>query len=145
MAQAMAVAQLKMAVARAVKEVDLQQLRSIKAAKRYRIFKGQSGLDPNGNAIEDLGTWEGFCRALGMSVDKVDEDLLNLDTFGAEALERLVLLGAGYRELRQYRKLPDAERAALVDLARTADRRRFFDQAAALVAQHQRQPVEAVR
>ncbi|MBX7037479.1 hypothetical protein EX225_22665, partial [Providencia rettgeri] len=85
--------------------VSLTKLQHIKESKIYRALAGKKGFDLDGNEIADVGTWDGFCQALGLSRSKVDEDLTNLTAFGEDALKQLSAVGAGYRELRQYRKL----------------------------------------
>lgn len=93
--------------------IGLSKLKHIKETKAYRALSGKKGVAPDGSEISDVGTFEGFCRALGMSYSKVDEDLKNLDVFGEEALRQLSAVGAGYRELRAMRKLPEDERALI--------------------------------
>jgi len=98
--------------------INLQNLKSIKESKSYRLMAGEKGVDRRGVPIPDLGTWDGFCRALGCSPDKIDEDLLNFEAFGADALERLTAVGAGYRELRQFRKLPEDRKLEVLEVAK---------------------------
>lgn len=114
------IGQIQMAnsFARFADVVSLQKLSIIKETKAYKASKGVSVNLPNGETA-DVGTWDGFCRALGMSASKVDEDLINLRAFGEEALENLTRIGAGYRELRQFRKLPADQREALAQIATT--------------------------
>ena len=117
------IGQIQMAnsFARFADVVSLQKLNHIKETKAYRASAGVTVKLPNGE-IADVGTWAGFCQALGMSVSKVDEDLINLRAFGEEALENLTRIGAGYRELRQFRKLPPDQREALALIAKTGNR-----------------------
>lgn len=116
--------------------ISLQNLKIIKESKEYRMLKGQPGATPDGQPIADLGTWDGFCRSLGMSPDKADEDLRNLVVFGQEALERMAALGAGYRDLRQYRDLPGDKRQALIDVAKSGDKNDFIELAEEIIAKH---------
>ena len=116
--------------------VGLQKLKYIKEHKIYRVMRGQKGTDMHGNEIPDVGTFEGFCRAVGTSASKVDEDLKNLDAFGEEALAQLTQAGAGYRELRQYRKLPDDQKQALIEVARAGDKDGFVELAEEIIARH---------
>ncbi|MDW7745866.1 hypothetical protein [Halomonas sp.] len=94
--------------------VTLRTLAEVKETKAYRELKGVPGVDPQGNKIDDVGTWDGYCRAIGRSKTSVDEDLRNLATFGEEALESLQAVGAGYRELRKLRQLPEEERELII-------------------------------
>ncbi|MEG1971143.1 MAG: hypothetical protein RR101_13615, partial [Burkholderiaceae bacterium] len=88
-------------IARFADVVSLTKLAHIKETKMYRALSGKKGVDMDGNAIADVGTFDGFCQALGLSRSKVDEDIINLKVFGEEALKQLSATGAGYRELRR--------------------------------------------
>jgi len=67
----------------------------LKEVKDSKVYKGLPG----------ISTWEGFCGRLGMSKKKIDEDLLNLRTFGETFMETLDNLRVGYRDLRKLRHL----------------------------------------
>ncbi|WP_291519353.1 hypothetical protein [Acidovorax sp.] len=116
--------------------LTLRELKSIKESKSYRNMAGQTGVDRRGLPIHDLGTWDGFCRALGFSRDKVDEDLRNLDAFGEEALDGLSAIGAGYRELKEYRKLPEDRKQALIEVAKMGDKEGFVELAEQIISNH---------
>ncbi len=92
----------------------ISKLAEIKKNKLYRRFTGFSSTGPDGETT-NASTWAGFCRALGMSHQKVDEDIRNLNAFGEETLERLNQLGLGYRNMRRLRQIPDAERIAIIE------------------------------
>lgn len=79
------------------------KLANIKETKIYRALKGRTM--PDGSELS--GTWAEFCDLVGSSVDMVDEDIRNLHSFGEDALNNLNRIGAGYRELRKLRKLPE--------------------------------------
>lgn len=84
--------------------------------KEQQLYKGLAGTRaPNG--LELRGTWEEFCGLLGVSDEKANQDIANLRAFGEEALESMTRLGVGYRELRQFRKLPEDKREQLSQLA----------------------------
>jgi len=102
------------AVAKLTTVITLKTLAKVKETKAYKELKGTSGVDAQGNKIDDVGTWEGYCRAIGRSKSSVDDDLRNLSIFGEEALENLRSIGAGYRELRKLRQLPDEERELII-------------------------------
>lgn len=70
----------------------LMQLRDIKTTKVYKD-------------LPTVGTWEDFCKYIGLSRQKVDEDLSNLATFGEEFLTTVGRFSLGYREMRQLRQL----------------------------------------
>ena len=128
--------QMGRAIGGLTQALNLQALKSIKASKSYKSLAGQVGTDRHGLSIPDLGTWEGFCRGLGYSPDKLDEDLKNLDAFGQEALENLSAIGAGYRDLRQYRKLPDDSKQALIEVAKSGDNEGFAELAEEIITKH---------
>lgn len=128
--------QMARSIARFADVVSLSKLAHIKETKLYRALQGKKAVDPDGNQIADVGTWDGFCQALGLSRSKVDEDLTNLNAFGEEALKQLSAIGAGYRELRQYRKLPDDQKAALLEAAKSGDKDAFVDLAEELIAKN---------
>lgn len=125
--------------------LNLQALKSVKESKIYKSLAGQSGVDRRGLPIHDLGTWEGFCRAVGFSPDKLDEDLKNLDAFGEEALESLSAVGAGYRELRQYRKLPEDRKQALIEVAKAGDKEGFVELAEEIIAKHAKEKEDFIQ
>lgn len=128
--------QMSRAISKFTDVVSLQKLKHIKETKMYRALAGQKGFDRDGNEIADVGTFDGFCRALGTSASKVDEDLKNLSVFGEEALQQLTQIGAGYRELRQYRRLPEDDKSALIEAAKSGDSAAFVDLAEELISKH---------
>jgi hypothetical protein len=86
--------------------------------KEHKLYRSLSGMK-NPHGAENLrGTWEEFCNLLGRSVDQVDRDIANLRAFGEEALESMTRMGIGYRELRQWRRLPDDARSALIEASK---------------------------
>ncbi|MBQ1782913.1 MAG: hypothetical protein II007_04600 [Gammaproteobacteria bacterium] len=109
----------------------VSKLAFVKENKLYRALAGRFG--PNG--LELKGTWQEFCGLLGMSDEKANQDIANLRTFGEAALESMSRMGIGYRELRQFRKLPDASREALIEAAKTGDKERLIDIAEELSAE----------
>ncbi|OWL84599.1 hypothetical protein [Halopseudomonas aestusnigri] len=129
--------QMANSFARFADVVSLTKLKHIKETKMYRALAGKKGVDPHGNEIADVGTFDGFCQALGLSRSKVDEDLANLNAFGEQALNQLSALGVGYRELRQFRKLPDDSRSALIEAAKTGNHEAVEFLAEELIAKHQ--------
>lgn len=134
--------QMADAISKLTTVVGLSKLKEIKETKLYRAFAGKTAMDRNGSRIPDVGTWEGFCRAIGMSANKVDEDLLNIRTFGEEAMENLTRIGAGYRELRQYRRLPEDQKLALLEVAKSGDKDAFVEVAEEIIAKHAREKEE---
>lgn len=128
--------QMARSIARFADVVSLSKLAHIKETKLYRALQGKKGFDPDGNEIADVGTWDGFCQALGLSRSKIDEDLTNLNAFGEEALKQLSAIGAGYRELRQWRRLPADAKSALIEAAKQGNREAVEYLAEELIATH---------
>nr|WP_235827245.1 hypothetical protein [Halopseudomonas gallaeciensis] len=114
--------------------VRTSKLGYVKENKLYKAIAGKRS--PDGPEILK-GTWEEFCRLLGRSVDQVDEDIKNLRQFGEEALESMSRMGIGYRELRQFRKLPEDSRSALIEAAKTGNHEAVEFLAEELIAKHQ--------
>lgn len=113
--------------------VRTAKLAFVKENKLYQQLKGSTS--PHGAEIL-TGTWEEFCKLLNRSVDQVDRDIANLKAFGEEALESMSRMGIGYRELRQYRKLPEDQKQALLEVAKKGDKGDFLDLAEEMIAKH---------
>lgn len=128
--------QMTDAISKLTTVVGLTKLKHIKETKLYRALAGKKGVDRDGNEIADVGTFEGFCLAIGSTRQKVDEDLLNLRVFGEEAMDNLARIGAGYRELRQLRKLPEDQQTALIEVAKLGDKESFIELAEEIIIKH---------
>ena len=113
--------------------VRTSKLAYVKEHKLYRSIAGAAS--PHG-AEKLSGTWEEFCRLLGRSVDQVDRDIANVQAFGEQALESMSRMGIGYRELRQYRKLPEDQKQALIEVAKAGDKEGFVELAEEIIAKH---------
>lgn len=124
--------QMADAVSKLTTVVGLQKLAHIKEAKLYKALQGKTITDADGETTT-VGTWAGFCKAIGSSQQKVDEDLMNLTAFGEEALAQLTAVGAGYRELRKLRRLPEDERLAI---ARAPDKETLLELIDDLATKH---------
>lgn len=103
--------------------------------KENKLFHSLSGKE-NGDGRQFSGTWEEFCELIGRSRRSVDEDIQNLNNFGEEALESMTRMGIGYRELRQFRKLPEDQKTALIEAAKTEDKDSLLELAEELIAKH---------
>lgn len=100
------------AIKQLITVAELTKLQQIREHKLYLALRGQKATDANGEYL--LGTWDSFCRWLGRSETAINEDLLNLATIGAPAMETVRQFGLGYRELRQLRKLDETDRQVVV-------------------------------
>ncbi len=73
---------------------SLVYLKRIKDSKLYRRMKDMN--------------WDKFCeRVIGVSRRKIDEDLQNLEQFGADHLQSMKQVGLGRNDLRAMRALPE--------------------------------------
>ena len=132
--QVMGQHQMASAISKLTTVSSLSKLQYIKETKLYRASKGVKSADVS--AILD-GTWDDFCtNVLGRSRQLVDEELLNLKAFGEAALDAMQQAGIGYRDLRQYRKLPADEKTALIEAAKEGDKDTLLDLAETLIAKH---------
>lgn len=116
--------------------VRISKLAFVKENRLYKVIAGQE--TPHG-AEKLAGTWEEFCSLLNRSVDQVDRDIANLKAFGEEALESMARMGIGYRELRQYRRLPEDEKTALIEVAKAGDKEAFVELAEEIITRHARE------
>jgi phage shock protein A len=132
-------AQMSDAFAKFSVTVTTSKLAYVKENKLYRALKGQKSR----NGYDFLnGSWEEFCNLLGISVEKADKDIANLRAFGEEALESMSRMGIGYREMRQYRRLPEDQKSALIEVAKTGDKDAFIDLAEEIIAKHAKEKEE---
>ena len=111
------------------------KLNFVKENKLYRNLSGKK--TPNG--LELKGTWEEFCSLLGVSDEKANQDIANLKSFGEEALESMSRMGIGYRELRQYRKLPEDQKSALIEVAKAGDKESLVELAEEFIAKNNKE------
>lgn len=116
--------------------VRTSKLNFVKENKLYRSLKGKKS--PNGYDFL-TGTWEEFCNLLGISVQKADLDIQNLKEFGEEALDSMSQMGIGYRELRQYRKLPEDQKTALIEVAKAGDKESLVELAEEFIAKNNKE------
>lgn len=126
-------AQMADAFAKFSVTVTTSKLAFVKENKLYRALKGQKSRDGHDFLS---GTWQEFCSLLGRSVEQVDEDIRNLRQFGEEALESMSRMGIGYRELRQWRRLPEDARSALIEAAKQGNKEAVEYLAEELIATH---------
>lgn len=76
------------------KVVTCSELINLNKIKESKIYK----------ELPNINTWADYCKSLGYSVDKIDLDLRNLNTFGEDFLRTVQTFGLGYRELRSLSK-----------------------------------------
>lgn len=132
-------AQMADAFAKFSVTVTTSKLAFVKEHKLYRALKGQKSRDGHDFLS---GTWQEFCGILGRSVEQVDEDIRNLRQFGEEALESMSRMGIGYRDLRQWRRLPDDARSALIEAAKMENKEAVIFLAEELIHTHTKEKDE---
>ena len=121
--------------------VSTSTLAFVKENKLYRALQGKRTADGQ----QFSGTWDDFCSLLGRSRQQVDEDIANLRCLGEEALDSMSRMGIGYREMRQYRRLPEDQQAALIEVAKTGDKDAFIDLAEEIIAKHATEKAELTK
>lgn len=114
------------------KTVFTSKLAYVKENKLYRALAGQK----NEDGLQLSGTWEEFCRLLNWTPQHANEAIESLKAFGEEALESMSLMGIGYREMRQFRKLPDDSKEALIEVAKSGDKESFVELAEEIISKH---------
>ncbi|WP_140921058.1 AAA family ATPase [Limnobaculum xujianqingii] len=135
-------AQMARSIAKFADVVSLTKLAHVKESKLYKALAGKNIILPDGQECRLVGTWDEYCQLLGSSRSSIDEDLANLKSFGEQALENLSRLGLGYRELRQYRKLPEDEKVALIEVAKAGDKEALVELAEEFISKHTREKEE---
>ncbi|EIG26770.1 hypothetical protein [Haemophilus paraphrohaemolyticus] len=112
----------------------LKSLQEIKESKRYKDLE----LTDQDGKMVTVTTFRDFCTTLGFSGEKIDQDLLNLNTFGEEFFETSQRLGLGYREMRKLRQLPEEARAEIVeaDYSEATDKEDLIEKIEDLTAKH---------
>ncbi|WP_425328293.1 hypothetical protein [Pseudomonas nitroreducens] len=125
-------AQMADSFAKFSKTVFISKLAFVKENKLYRALQGGRGED----GLQFSGTWDEFCNLLGWVPQHANEAIANLRQFGEEALESMSRMGIGYRELRQYRRLPEDQKTALLEAAKAGDKESFVELAEELISKH---------
>ncbi|WDI68756.1 hypothetical protein [Klebsiella grimontii] len=131
-------AQMADAFAQFSKTVLTSKMAFVKENKLYQSLKGKKGQD----GLEFSGTWAEFCNLLGYTPEHANESINNLQSFGEEALESMSRMGIGYRELRQFRRLPEDQKSALIEVAKEGDKTALLDLAEEMIAKHAREKEE---
>ena len=110
----------------------------VKENKLYQSLKGKVSQD--GTVLS--GTWAEFCNLLGYTPEHANESIKNLQSFGEEALESMSRMGIGYRELRQFRRLPEDQKSALIEVAKEGDKTALLELAEEMIAKHAKEKEE---
>lgn len=131
-------AQMANAFAKFSKTVLTSKMAFVKENKLYQSLKGKKTQD----GLEFSGTWAEFCNLLGYTPEHANESINNLQSFGEEALESMSRMGIGYRELRQFRRLPDDQKSALIEVAKEGDKTALLELAEEMIAKHTKEKEE---
>lgn len=105
--------QLAGAMTKMLNITTLLDLKRVKEEKLYLYFKGVAVTSPTGEVVI-ITTWKTFCVALGLSREHIDEQLRNINAFGAEVYETMTHAGIGLVAMRPIRTLPENEFKAVV-------------------------------
>lgn len=131
-------AQMAEAFAKFSVTVTTSKIAYVKENKLYRALSGRK----SGDGHHFSGTWEEFCSLLGRSREQIDEDIRNLNSLGEEALQSMSRMGIGYRELRQFRRLPEDQKSALIEVAKEGDKTALLELAEEMISKHAREKEE---
>lgn len=111
--------------------VFISKLSYVKENKLYQYITNNKSENASSK-----NTWEGFCKLLGWTPQHANEAIANLHSLGEEALESMSRMGIGYRELRQYRKLPEDQKTALIEVAKAGDKETLVELAEEFIAKN---------
>jgi hypothetical protein len=128
-------AQMADAFTKFSKTVFISKLVYVKENKLYRAIAGK----PTEDGLQLAGTWEEFCKLLDWTPQHANEAIASFKAFGEEALESMSNMGIGYRQMRQFRKLPEDERVALIEVAKAGDQESFVELAEEIIAKSTRE------
>lgn len=70
---------------------NVSSLLLLKNIKENKIYKN----------MQDIETWENYCKSIGYSYKTIDDKLEFLNTLGTEFLETVSTFGVGYRDLKK--------------------------------------------
>ncbi|HIE4801242.1 TPA: hypothetical protein ACXNDR_003958 [Serratia marcescens] len=128
-------AQMADAFGKFSKTVFISKLAFVKENKLYQYIAKNKTED----GLQSKGTWDEFCNLLGWAPQHANEAIANLNTFGEEALESMSRMGIGYRELRQFRRLPEDQKSALIEVAKEGDKTALLELAEEMIAKHSKE------
>ncbi|MGZ8172855.1 MULTISPECIES: hypothetical protein [Methylobacter] len=112
--------------------IDLQRIKETKGYKGYQVIvDGKSVI---------ITTFEEYCTHVeGRSYESVNLELSNFKQLGEEFFDAMRQIGIGPATMRDYRKLPDDEKQALLEVAQSGDKDSFVELASTLITKHQRE------
>jgi len=89
-------------------------LKKVKEDQLYIDLKGCILHDKEGVEIANVGTWEGFCKAIGVSVSKANTDIAEYKKFGQVTVEAMEMAGISYRQRAKLKALPADDLASVI-------------------------------
>lgn len=126
--------QMAKAITKLVTVAEVIDIQRMKESKIYRDYKAVI----DGKLVTVAG-WPEFCDVvLGRSRESVDLELKNLQVLGVEMFDAMRQIGLGPGTMRDYRSLPEDDRTALLEVAKTGEKESFLELAETLIAKHQR-------
>lgn len=112
--------------------IELMQIKESKEYKGLEVFK-------DGNR-QCISTWDEYCEFVeGRSRQAVDLDLTNLKQLGADFMESMQRIGIGPGVMREIRKLPEEDRAAIEQATQADDKEALTALIDNLTARHARE------
>jgi hypothetical protein len=129
------------------KLVTVTDLEDLKRIKESRDYVGYQTRDDAGELVT-VTSWAEYCTLVELrSRESVDLDLKSYEALGAECFNALRTLGIGPAKMRELRRaaLPEADSAALIELAKAGDKDAVLDLAEDLIARHAEEKAAAAR
>ncbi|WP_420554005.1 hypothetical protein [Neptuniibacter marinus] len=116
--------------------IDLQQLKDSKE------YKGLMHIDENKKS-QPITTWAEYCKVIeGRSVESIDNDLANLNTFGEEMFDAMRQVGIGPGKMRSIRKLPEDELLLIQQASESDDKDQVVELIDNLVTKHAKEKAQ---
>lgn len=97
------------------KFLTFQRLQQIKKIKENKSYRGLPIIDEHTGEVKRINTFKEYCDSISLSVNVVDQALVNLRDLGEELYQASVKLGLTSREMRRLRTLPDE---SIIDIAK---------------------------
>lgn len=100
---------------------NVARLVQLQQVKKEKIYIGAEIQHCVTGEIVTIRTWEEFCtKGLNLTVRTIDEQLQNLNLFGADALESMQKIGITGKEFRQLRALAKEDESNVIEVIANA-------------------------
>jgi hypothetical protein len=121
----------------------VSSLLAIQKIKESKLYRGFEYIDEN-QKCQRISSFEEYCLVIeGRSRQSVDLDLANMNAFGEEFFDAMSVIGIGPSKMRDMRKLPENEKQALLEVAKTGEKESFIDLASSIIAKHEAEKTTA--